>query len=121
MCGKIIEITVFHPDTGRETEDKERHKQVRHQPKPEKRERKSKAGTKEKGPLGNPTVEDRIVQTALRMTKTEDPKACFVTFTSEQPEAASGVSPPMAGLGATARRRRRLWSAGGAALLLLLR
>ena len=45
----------------------ERLKGTRHEPKPIKRVRIPKEGTKETRPLGIPTVEDRIVQTALRM------------------------------------------------------
>ena len=46
---------------------KERLVQTRYQPKPVKRVWKPKAGTSEKRPLGIPTIEERIVQTALRM------------------------------------------------------
>ena len=46
---------------------KERLRQSSHQPKPIKRVWIPKEGTSEKRPLGIPTVEDRIVQTAIRM------------------------------------------------------
>ena len=46
---------------------KERLVQSRYEPKPVKRVWIPKPGTNEKRPLGIPTVEDRIVQTALRM------------------------------------------------------
>lgn len=46
---------------------KERLRSARHQPKPVKRVRIPKPGSKETRPLGIPTVEDRVVQQALRM------------------------------------------------------
>jgi len=66
----VDEVTVarYAKDCPRRLLDvKERLKQARYQPRPVKRVWIPKAGTREKRPLGIPTVEDRIVQTALRM------------------------------------------------------
>lgn len=66
----VDEVTIarYAKDCPRRLFDvKERLRQARHQPKPVKRVWIPKLGTNEKRPLGIPTVEDRIVQTALRM------------------------------------------------------